>query len=281
MKLALRIDVDTLRATREGVPRLVELLRRHEAGATFLFATGPDRSGLMNRLLPGLPAPDIGRRCADVMRATRDAGFEVGLLAWDAARWRERIAKAEAEWTAQQMSLALARFEEIFGERPSVMGAPAWRMNKHAFRHEQALAFDYASDTLGRHPFTPVVRAEIVACPQVPTTLPTLDEVPGQHEAPQTHATRLLEHSAELRNHVFSLSAASEGGKRAAVFEKLLEGWKTQGYQIVAMRELLREAAGSALPLHDVEILPGRTGLMTAQGSEFLGPVGGQIQPGS
>ena len=33
MKLALKIDVDTLRGTREGVPRLVELLKRKGAGA--------------------------------------------------------------------------------------------------------------------------------------------------------------------------------------------------------------------------------------------------------
>ena len=45
MKLALKIDVDTLRGTQEGVPRLVELLRKHGAGATFLFSLGPDHTG--------------------------------------------------------------------------------------------------------------------------------------------------------------------------------------------------------------------------------------------
>ena len=36
-RLALKIDVDTWRGTREGVPRLVEALKRHGARATFLF----------------------------------------------------------------------------------------------------------------------------------------------------------------------------------------------------------------------------------------------------
>src|SRR5438046_10151152 len=45
MLLALKIDVDTLRGTREGVPNLVELLRRQQAGATFLFSVGPDHTG--------------------------------------------------------------------------------------------------------------------------------------------------------------------------------------------------------------------------------------------
>ena len=34
-KLALKIDVDTYRGTREGVPKLVELLKKNGAGATF------------------------------------------------------------------------------------------------------------------------------------------------------------------------------------------------------------------------------------------------------
>ena len=38
LKLALKIDVDTYRGTREGVPRLLEMLKKHGAGATFLFS---------------------------------------------------------------------------------------------------------------------------------------------------------------------------------------------------------------------------------------------------
>ena len=38
-KLALKVDVDTLRGTREGVPRLIDILNRHQIKATF-FAVG-------------------------------------------------------------------------------------------------------------------------------------------------------------------------------------------------------------------------------------------------
>jgi hypothetical protein len=36
-KLALKIDVDTYRGTLAGVPQLVDILRRNQAGATFQF----------------------------------------------------------------------------------------------------------------------------------------------------------------------------------------------------------------------------------------------------
>ena len=251
LKLALKIDADTYRGTRDGVPRLVEILKRHEAGATFFFALGPDHTGLYGK---ALPSPDIGRRCADAMRATRDAGFEIGMQGWDCAKWRRAVAGADAEWTARQMAFAVERFEQIFGERPTVHGASGCRMNKHAFRNTQALGFDYASDTRGAYPFIPVVRAEIVACPQVPTTL-AID---------QRGVDALLRETEAARHHVFTWSAHSTL-QRARVFEQLLEGWKSQGYELVALRELLAEVALDGLALHTVT-----EGPVALQGPEFL-----------
>jgi undecaprenyl phosphate-alpha-L-ara4FN deformylase len=284
LKLALKIDADTLRATREGVPKLVEILNRHEAGATFFFGVGPDHGGFMSKVLRGLPVPDIGRRCADVMRATRDAGFEVGLHAWDSARWRARIEHADADWTAHQLAMAMTRYEEIFGERASVHAAPGWRMNKHAFRATQALAFDYACDTRGTRPFIPILRAEIVACPQVPVTLPTLDELFGRETNEAAAIERLLaETAAPGHHHVFSLRAI-EGVKRPATVEKLLEGWRAQGYTLVSTRDLLAAVAEGGLPMHSVTetTLPGRKASVAIQGPEFLPELGpGPAPPGA
>ncbi len=316
--LALKIDVDTFRGTREGVPRLVEMLQRHGAGATFLFSLGPDHTGraIKRALRPGfmqkvgrtsvlshygirtllygtlLPGPDIGRRCAAEMRGVRDAGFEVGIHTWDHVKWQDGVAEADAQWTARQMELAGERFREVFGEAPDVHGAAGWQMNVHAYRATQALGFRYASDTRGTHPFIPVVRAEIVACPQFPTTLPTLDELIGLDGVTEENvAEKLLERTlpsprpsptprstpwapggeGEHGEHVFTLHAELEGMKLAPVLERLLEGWKAQGYQLVALRSLVAEHVGS-LPLHTVvdAPFPGRAGTLACQGPAFL-----------
>ena len=44
-RIALKIDVDTDRGTREGCLRLADLLERLKVPATFLFSLGPDHTG--------------------------------------------------------------------------------------------------------------------------------------------------------------------------------------------------------------------------------------------
>ena len=44
-QFVIKVDVDTDRGTREGVPALVAILKRHSVPATFLFSLGPDNTG--------------------------------------------------------------------------------------------------------------------------------------------------------------------------------------------------------------------------------------------
>ncbi len=295
-QLALKIDVDTWRGTREGVPRLVETLKKHNAQAAFFFSLGPDHTGraILRVFRPGflgkvsrtsvvehygiktllygtlLPGPDIGRSCADIMRSVRDAGFEVGIHCYDHIRWQDQVAGKDAGWTRHEMQCAVDRFTEIFGEAPKAHAAAGWQMNRHALRLTQHMGFDYSSDTRGTHPFIPTVNAEIVACPQLPTTLPTLDEIINREgvtlENVAQHLLQLTE-NPPATGHVFTLHAELEGGKWMPVFEQLLIGWKEQGYELVSLRQYLEGLEG-ILPRHEMVMreVDGRIGTLAVQG---------------
>ncbi|MBE2258944.1 MAG: 4-deoxy-4-formamido-L-arabinose-phosphoundecaprenol deformylase [Rhodobacteraceae bacterium] len=299
--LVLKIDVDTYRGTLIGVPRLVDLLRQHDANASFLFSLGPDhtgraikrafRRGFMQKvsrtsvvshyglktLLYGtlLPGPDIGRRCADILRGVRDAGFETGIHCWDHIRWQDGVRRANVRWTEREMDLAGGRYREIFGEAATVHGAAGWQMNGQALRLTQRLGFSHASDCRGSHPFMPVWNAEIVNCPQLPTTLPTLDEligIDGIDEGNVHQHLLALTSEAPASGHVFTLHAELEGMKLLPVLDKLLLGWRQQGYALSTLRALRDRLDLDRLPRHEVVwgTVPGRSGELLLQGDEFL-----------
>ena len=295
--LALKIDVDTYRGTREGVPRLVEILRARGAGGTFLFSLGPDRTGraIRRAFRPGflskvsrtsvvehyglrtlmygtlLPGPDVGRRCAALMRSVRAAGFETGIHCWDHVRWQDFVARRDARWTERELRAAADRYTEVFGEAPRTHGAAGWQMNEHAYRLERELGFDYASDGRGTHPYQPALHGRPIGVPQLPTTLPTFDELIGLDDttADNVHLRLLrLTESAPPHGHVFTLHAELEGMKLAPAFERLLDGWLQQGYRLVSTRELFASLDPDRLALHEIAVgeVPGRSGSLALQG---------------
>jgi len=301
MRLALKVDVDTLRGTREGVPNLIELFRKHGVCATFLFSLGPDhtgraikrvfRRGFMDKvqrtsvvkhygirtLLYGtvLPGPDIGRRAGDVMRAVRDTGHETGIHCYDHVCWQDGVADADLAWTERQMRLACDRYTDIFKEAPRTHGAAGWQMNVHALRLTQRLGFDYCSDGRGRYPHLPVWRAELIRCAQFPTTLPTLDELIGTEGVTEDNiAERMLQatRAPTVSDQVFTLHAELEGMLLSPVLDQLLAGWKAQGWSLGPLRAQYDAVEPMALPRCEVApaATAGRSGALLTQGAEFL-----------
>jgi undecaprenyl phosphate-alpha-L-ara4FN deformylase len=296
VRLALKIDVDTLRGTREGVPALIDVLKAANADATFLFSLGPDHTGRALRRIfrPGffgkaartsvlehygirtlmygtlLPGPDISRRAGDEMRRVRDAGFEVGVHCFDHTTWQDFVSRRDANWTRRQMQLAIDRFRGVFGTAPQVHGAAGWQMNDAAFALEEQLGFLYASDTRGATPFVPLLSQRRSRCPQLPTTLPTLDELIGIDGVSADNVDeRLLAQTRDVAtDHVYTLHAELEGMKLRGVFERLLKGWRAQGYELVSMRTLLNRLDIAALPAQRVQTgsVPGRSGTLAVQG---------------
>ncbi|MBZ4194778.1 MAG: polysaccharide deacetylase family protein [Candidatus Contendobacter sp.] len=299
--IALKVDVDTLRGTLEGVPQLRELFRQRQIDATFLFSLGPDHTGWAIRrifqsgflgkvkrtsviehyglktLLYGtlLPGPDIGRRAGHVMRQVRDAGFETGIHCWDHVLWQDEVAQADAEWTARQMQKAVDRYAEIFGKPATVHGAAGWKMNDHALRLTEELGFNWCSDSRGTYPFLPVIDGQVLRIPQLPTTLPTLDELIGiDGITPENVADRVLEltKNPPTTGHVFTLHAELEGLKFLSIIDRLLTGWCHQGYGLGGLRTLAGTMDFSDLPQHDViaGTVPGRSGTLLVQGDRHI-----------
>ena len=269
MRIALRISVATARGAALAVPRLLELLARHGAAATFYFNLGPDR---LHRFLP---TREVGARARSALATAREAGFELGLYGWDPARWTHRMRPGDAPWIETALTRACEAFEHLVGELPRTHAAPGWQTNRQVLRLTQRLGFQYAADTRGHHPFMPVCEAELALCPQLPTTLPTLDElIDGGDAREETAHEPVLDATTgrDDTNHVFALRAELGATILAPAFERLLEGWRTRGCEIVALRTVFESLELARLPRHVVQPheLAARAGTCAVQGPPFL-----------
>jgi undecaprenyl phosphate-alpha-L-ara4FN deformylase len=298
--IGLKVDVDTLRGTREGVPRLAALFKKLAVDATFYFSVGPDHTGRAMRrvfrkgfaqkvartsvlkhyglktLLYGvlLPGPDIGRKAGAVMRSVHDAGFEVGLHTFDHVRWQDYVSGASEAWTRIEFERGMSAFERVFGFFPQSHAAAGWQINAHALELEREYGLGYASDTRGYAPFWPMLKAERSTCPQLPTTLPTFDELLGRDGIDESTIAdavfRLSENNAGPGGknlQVFTLHAELEGMLLLDAFESLLRKWQAAGAKVTRMAGICELAVQRPLPDQTVIMgeVPGRSGLLAIQ----------------
>jgi peptidoglycan/xylan/chitin deacetylase (PgdA/CDA1 family) len=284
VRLALKIDVDTDRGTREGVPALVADCREFGVPACFLFSLGPDQTGRaitrifrpgffqkvsrtsvvslygVRTLLNGtlLPAPHIGRRNAGVMRAVRDAGFEVGIHAYNHYRWQDHVRTMSLAAVRAEFGAARTEFRRIFGHDAATAGAAGWQSTAHSREAYDEAELVYASDTRGGPPFFPRIGERIFRTLEIPTTLPTLDELMGRPEFPdRALVPHLIAGLRTDRLNVFTLHAELEGMGRRGVFRELLATAHEAGVKFVRMDAEARRL------LADRESIPVRGQIMT------------------
>jgi undecaprenyl phosphate-alpha-L-ara4FN deformylase len=297
-RIGLKVDVDTLRGTREGVPRLTALFKKLNVDATFYFSVGPDHTGRAMRrvfrkgfaqkvartsvlkhyglktLLYGvlLPGPDIGREAGAIMRGVHEGGFEVGLHTYDHVRWQDYVADASDAWTRSEFERGMNAFKQVFGFYPKSHAAAGWQINEYALELEREYGLSYASDTRGRTPFWPLLRGARSSCPQLPTTLPTFDELLGRDGIEESSLAEAVfrlsdQNAAAGRLQVFTLHAELEGMLLLDAFESLLKKWQAAGAVIASMARIHEWAIQKPLPDQTVVMgeVPGRSGLLAIQ----------------
>jgi peptidoglycan/xylan/chitin deacetylase (PgdA/CDA1 family) len=297
-RIALKVDVDTLRGTREGVPRLVAALREAKAGASFYFSLGPDHTGRalkrvfrrgflgkvrrtsvvehygIRTLLYGtlLPGPRIGLKAGAVMRAVREAGFEVGVHCHDHVRWQDGVAQADAAWTRREFVRALEAFEAVFATAARAHAAAGWQVNARVLDLEHEFALQYASDCRGTEPFWPTMAGVQGRCMQLPTTLPTFDEligVAGRDAQGAAEEILRLSRTGVTNTHVFTLHAELEGQRLFPQFEFLLRRWGATGMALTSMQDYHQVLDGAAIARRELMwgTVPGRSGTLATQGA--------------
>jgi peptidoglycan/xylan/chitin deacetylase (PgdA/CDA1 family) len=290
-RVALKVDCDTEEGTREGVPRLVEILGARGIRATFFFTLGPDRSGVAIKriftkkgfvkkmlrsrapslygwrtMLSGtlLPAPLIGERDAAAMRAAAKAGHATGVHGWDHVGWHDRLDRMTLDQIRSDYGRAHAEYLRIFGVPARSSAAPGWTVNARSLEVQEERSLLFTSDTRGGSYFFPRAGDRVFRTLEIPTTLPTLDETLAWDDLRSDDDQRRFFREAARGTQVHTLHAEVEGRSKAALFSGILDDWLAAGVTFPLLSDLAREALAhhDLIPAREVvrTTLPGRAG---------------------
>ena len=294
MEIGLRIDVDTLRGTRFGVPALCRLLLKHGVFASFFFSVGPDNMGrhlwrlmrpqflwkMLRTRAAGLygwdillrgtawPGPVIGRKLPHLIAATARAGHEVGLHAWDHHAWQAKIDTMTTGDISRSLNRGVDALTRILGKMPVCSAVPGWKCRDRVLLKKADFPFAYNSDCRGRSIFYPVVAGKTLSQPQIPVTLPTYDEAVGRGGVDDGNFNEyILSLINAARLNVLTIHAEVEGIKYLNMFDRFLKSARSMDADLVPLGSLLN----SSQPIETAAIEPreisGREGWVACQTS--------------
>jgi len=275
--LSIKVDIDTVTGLKR-VPVLLDLFNAYDISVSFFVPMGPDNTGRhisrivkkdflirclkvnplssydFENLLYGLvlPPPKIGENHADVLKAIIDQGHELGLHGYNHYEWQVNLKNMQPEAIRKSFDDSSRAYKEIVGADPRSSAAPGWQVSFESLKIQDEYNFLYASDTRGRSPFYPYVNLTMFKTLQIPTTMPTLDELSVQG----LHANRIVQYlkgkiEAEKIS-VMTCHTEHEGHRLYDVFRTLIRELRKDGIRIVKMDELVEE-------LHKNDCIPTST----------------------
>jgi len=287
----LRIDVDTLRGTKIGVPNLVSLLAEHGLKATFFFSVGPDNMGRhlwrlfrpsfflkmlrskavnlygLDILIRGTfwPGSVIAEKAAPQIRMAA-VSHEIGLHAWDHHREQTRVEKLSDKEIHHFISKGKQLLETVIGRKVECMAAPSWKATDNILKVKETFDLLYNTDCRGYSIFNPIVGSHVLSQQQVPTTLPTYDEIIGKKGVtPENYNEYILNLFQPGRLNVLTIHAEAEGIACREMFSEFLANAKTKGIRFQPLGELVKKNHKTIRAEIFKAAVPGREGWVACQ----------------
>lgn len=287
--LCLKVDVCTREGMRNGVPRLLDQLKRLDAKATFCLAFGPDNSGkaIFNLFKPGfakkmlgsgapklygwrttmsgtlLPARPVASAFPDLVRRIEADGHEVALHAWDHRRWQDHVDEMSDAEIREHYERSAKSFADALGHAPLGAGAAAWIVHARSLAIEDALGLAWASDLRGGPPCRLRADGRVFATPQIPTTGRCIEELlaVGMRETKDLVAA-LMSDMTPADPAVLAVHAEVEGGPYAAVLDEMLPRLRDAGRDVRTIGAFVAATDVASLPVRDLAYKPlaGRSG---------------------
>lgn len=284
MRVALRVEVNSLRGLREGIPNIMRLFHEYQVRATFFFPLGFADEGLSPHyvwrhrrtrgwgpLLQGAlkPAGSFVDEATEQIVRARENGHEVGVFGLSPRVWA-RLGYLGEDRVARECETLWESVSSLYGDDDVPLATPEWQSSPALIADLRRRRCAYSSTTRGRFPFLPLLQGQDNQVVEIPTTLPTADELLASEGVNEDNVHEFL--FADSRRllpagHVYAASAEREGLDLYPLLEKMLVMWRGQSGSIGALGDMLKEMDAASVPTHRVgwDTPAGATRAMAAQ----------------
>jgi len=296
--IGIAVHVDTYEGMKKGVPVLLALFQKYGIKASFFVPMGKDHTGwtvkrifkrkgflkktgtgriwaeavspktLMYGLL--LPGPPIAKKNIELLRQITEDGHELGIHGHDHVHWHDNIKGFGRKSTEDEVEKLLTVYRELTGIEARSFAAPGWMINHHVLRCFQEKGLAYSSDTRrGTALFYPEMGGEKFRVLQIPTTLPTLDEVIGEKG---TDIQTLAGHYRSILTdgfNILTVHAEIEGRRWTGFLEAFIKKTIADGFTHKRLIDIADEYAQNLdIPTCCIEYgyVEGRAGEVCVQG---------------
>ncbi len=265
-ELALKVDIDTYRGFKDGLPSLLKTLGERGLKASFFITFGPDRSGLaiiqmlrprffmkmLKSNAPGtygietalygtlLKAPMIASAYPDAVRQIGELGHETACHAWDHRLWQDWLGVMGKNGIHEWFRKMVGAYMDATGTAPVAFGAPGWMMNTSSLKEAAAWGFKYLSCTRAQIPFI----YEETGMLEVPSNIPCIEEV-----GTEGVLSALEKNAGSSVPQVLPVHTEIEGGAFKSDFEHILDKAAALGYNIRKLCDIADEIDRSQLDI--------------------------------
>lgn len=170
MVFSLRIDVESDKGIKEGLPRILDLLKRYNIKASFYLTMGGESNlfellfyrkklggernikvfSFSEKLRMALFPRDFVKKNKGVLRRILKEGHELGIHGWKHRRWSRSLERINV---GSDINKAKIKYEKIFNKKPESFCSPAFRINNKVIYELNRQGFRIISDLDGDKPF--------------------------------------------------------------------------------------------------------------------------------
>lgn len=167
---ALRIDIESDKGIKKGIPKILDLLKKYNVKASFYLVMGGESNLLdilkyRNKVLKErkikvfsklemvrmvLFPRDFVRKNIQILRRILQEGHELGIHGWKHRAWTRGIGKIDIE---SHLRLAKERYIRAFKKQPISFAAPGFITNDKIISILDKEGFRVISDLPGKKPF--------------------------------------------------------------------------------------------------------------------------------